>query len=55
MPKKISTNPKAVEARERKANQKKEKQDAEERKKEDGKFILQFSFIFSYNLLIFEK
>lgn len=37
MPKKISTNPKAAEARDRKATQKKEKQEAEERKKEDGK------------------
>lgn len=37
MPKKLSTNSKAVEARERKATAKKEKTEAEERRKEDGK------------------
>lgn len=37
MPKKLSTNTKAVEARERKATTKKVQQDAAEKNKEDGK------------------
>ena len=37
MPKKLTTNSKAVEARERKAAVKKQKADDEERRKEDGK------------------
>lgn len=37
MPKKLSTNSKAVEAREKKAVDKKTKTDAEEKRKEDGK------------------
>lgn len=37
MPKKLSTNTKAVEARERKATAEKEKQVADEKRKEDGK------------------
>lgn len=38
MPKKISTNTKSLEARERKAAVKKTKADEEERRKEDGKY-----------------
>lgn len=37
MPKKLSTNTKAVESRERKAAVKKAKNDEDEKKKEDGK------------------
>lgn len=37
MPKKLSTNTKAVEARERKATAEKEKSSAEEKRKADGK------------------
>jgi hypothetical protein len=37
MPKKITTNTKSVEARERKASMKQQKAHEEERKKEDGK------------------
>lgn len=37
MPKKLSTNTKAVESRERKAAIKKTKNDEDEKKKEDGK------------------
>lgn len=40
MPKKLSTNTKAVEARDRKAADKKNKSEAEEKKKEDGKLGL---------------
>jgi hypothetical protein len=39
MPKKLSTNTKAVEARERKATAKNEKSKAEEKMKEDGESI----------------
>jgi hypothetical protein len=39
MPKKITTNPKAVEARERKDTAKKQKAAEEEKKKEDGEKI----------------
>jgi hypothetical protein len=39
MPKKISTNTKALEARERKAAVKKAKADEEEKRKEDGKLV----------------
>ena len=37
MPKKLSTNTKATEARDKKAAEKKVKADAEEKQKEDGK------------------
>jgi hypothetical protein len=37
MPKKLSTNTKAVEARDRKAAEKKAKNEVEEKRKEDGK------------------
>jgi hypothetical protein len=37
MPKKLSTNTKAVESRDRKASAKKEKTEAEEKQKQDGK------------------
>lgn len=40
MPKKLHTNPKAVEANERKAAQKKEKQDKENKAKEDAKWVV---------------
>lgn len=39
MPKKLSTNTKAVEARDRKATAKKEQTELEEKRKEDGKII----------------
>lgn len=37
MPKKLSTNTKSVEAKERKATATKEKNEADEKRKEDGK------------------
>lgn len=40
MPKKLSTNTKAVEARDRKETAKKSKNDAEEKRKEDGKRMI---------------
>lgn len=44
MPKKLTTNTKAVEARERKAAVKKQKADEDERRKEDGKEIEKCKF-----------
>lgn len=40
MPKKLSTNTKAVEARDRKETVKKSKNEAEEKRKEDGKKMI---------------
>ena len=51
MPKKLSTNTKAVESRERKAAIKKTKNDEEEKKKEDGKENWEnFKFKFNFHI-----
>lgn len=46
MPKKIQSNPKAVEARERKEGVKKEKQEREKKAKEDALWVVCFLFYF---------
>lgn len=55
MPKKQSTNTKAVEARERKAVDKKQKTEAEQKRQEDGEIEIRFCFPQNLSRKFFRK